>query len=278
MVSANEARDGLVERDHPVLSIDRQCDLLGVSRSSYYYAAATESTLNMELMRLIDTQYTRRPSYGILSMTVYLQKEGYPVNHKRVARLMGLMGLQSVCPKPFSKGKHPDHKIYPYLLRDVVIDHCNQVWSTDITYIRMRRGFLYLAAILDWFSRYVLAWRLSNTLDVHFCLEMLDESLRNCQPEIFNSDQGVQFTSGKFTEILENRDIQISMDGRGRCFDNIFIERLWRSVKYEEVYIRDYQTPLEAYTGLDDYFRFYNHERLHKSLGYQTPAEVHGKF
>ncbi len=229
-------------------------------------------------MRLIDQEYMLHPFYGILKMTGYLRKRGYCVNHKRTARLMGLMGIQSVSPKPSLSGKHPDHKIYPYLLRDMVVNRCNQVWCTDITYIRLKRGFLYLAAIMDWFSRYVIAWRLSNTLDVNFCLDMLHEALRKRRPEIFNSDQGVQFTSGSFTRILKDRDVKISMDGRGRCFDNIFIERLWRSVKYEEVYIYDYQNPREAYSGLDKYFRFYNHERMHKSLEYQTPSEVYTKF
>jgi putative transposase len=226
-------------------------------------------------MRLIDQQYTRTPFYGTRNMTEYLRRMDYQVNPKRISRLMHLMGLQSVSPKPFTSRKHPDHKIYPYLLRGVVITCCDQVWSTDITYIRLKRGFLYLAAIMDWFSRFVVAWRLSNTLDVHFCLEMLHEALEGRRPVIFNSDQGTQFTSRRFTRILEDSNIEISMDGRGRCFDNIFVERLWRSVKYEEVYLHDYQTPQEAYSGLRRYFRFYNHERMHKSLEYQTPAEVY---
>lgn len=229
----------------------------------------------MELMRLMDQQYTRTPFYGIRNMTMYLRKRGYMINHKRISRLMHLMGLEAICPKPFSSRKNPDHKVYPYLLRDLAITCCDQVWSTDITYIRMRHGFLYLAAIMDWFSRYVISWRLSNSLDVHFCLEMLHEALQSRQPEIFNSDQGSQFTSNRFTRILEDSEVEISMDGRGRCFDNIFIERLWRSVKYEEVYFHDYQTSQDVYSGLSRYFEFYNYERMHKSLGYQTPHEVY---
>jgi len=253
----------------------RQCALLGVNRSSYYYTPAQESSLNLELMRLLDEQYTLTPFYGTRRMTMYLRRQGYQINSKRISRLLRLMGLQAICPQPFTSRRSADHKVYPYLLRGVVISSCNQVWSTDITYIRMRDGFLYLAAIMDWFSRYVLSWRLSNTLDVHFCLAMLDEALQQGCPLIFNSDQGVQFTSDRFTGRLEDRDIAISMDGRGRCFDNIFVERLWRSVKYEEVYLHDYGTVAEAYSGLDLYFRFYNHERLHKSLAYRTPAEVY---
>ncbi len=210
-------------------------------------------------------------------MTAWLQRQGYEVNRKRVSRLMRLMGLQAIYPKPNLSLKHPDHRIYPYLLRDVEIVYPDQVWSTDITYIRMKGGFLYLTAIIDWYSRYVLSWRLSNTLDSYFCIEALEEALATKQPEIFNTDQGSQFTSIKFTGILEDHRIGISMDGRGRALDNVFVERLWRSVKYEDVYLRDYTTPLEAQLGLDHYFRFYNHERLHQSLDYSTPYEVYYK-
>jgi putative transposase len=265
----------LVEAHNTVISVARQCELLGVNRSSYYYTPALEGSLNLELMRLIDIQYTRTPFYGVRKLTEHFRRSGYRINRKRISRLMHLMALQGVSPKPSMSRKHPEHKIYPYLLREVNITDCNQVWCTDITYIRLKRGFLYLAAIMDWFSRFVIAWRLSNTLDVYFCLEMLHEALQSGQPLIFNSDQGVQFTSNRFTGILEDRNIEISMDGRGRCFDNIFIERLWRSVKYEEVYLQDYQTPQEAYSGLDQYFRFYNQERIHESLKYRTPAEVY---
>jgi len=229
----------------------------------------------MELMRLIDEQYTQMPFYGNRKMTRFLRQLGYPINHKRISRLMRLMGLECVFPGPSLSKKHPEHRIYPYLLRGVEITDCDQVWSADITYIRLGRGFLYLVAIIDWFSRFVIAWRLSNTLDVHFCLEMLQEALSHGQPAIFNTDQGSQFTSNDFTGMLADRHIDISMDGRGRCFDNIFIERFWRSLKYEEVYLNDYQTPHDAYVGLKRYFELYNHERLHQSLNYQTPATVY---
>ncbi len=250
---------------------------MGVNRASYYYQPRTESDLNLELMRLIDEQYTQTPFYGVPRITVWLRHQDYHVNRKRVARLMGLMGLQAIYPKPNTSRKHKDHKIYPYLLRDVEIVHPDQVWSTDITYIRMKGGFLYLTAIIDWYSRYVLSWRLSNTMDTHFCIEALEEAFKFGQPEIFNTDQGSQFTSIKFTGILEDHNIKVSMDGRGRALDNVFVERLWRSVKYEEVYLHDYATPVEAQKRLDHYFRFYNKERFHQSLGYQTPSDVYGK-
>lgn len=229
-------------------------------------------------MRLLDEQYTRTPFYGIPRMTVWLRRQDYQVNHKRVTRLMNLMGLQAIYPKPNTSRKNQDHKIYPYLLRNVEIVHPDQVWSTDITYIRMKGGFLYLTAIIDWFSRYVLSWRLSNTLDAHFCIEALEEAFQFGHPEIFNTDQGSQFTSIKFTGILEDHNIKVSMDGRGRALDNVFVERLWRSVKYEEVYLHDYATPVDAQLGLDHYFRFYNKDRFHQSLGYLTPGEVYGGF
>lgn len=259
----------------PDISIMRQCELLGLNRSSYYYQPKGESPLNLLLMRLLDEQYTRTPYYGSPKMTLWLRKEGYPVNRKRVERLMNLMGLQAIYPKPNTSRPHPEHKIYPYLLRGVKIERADQVWSADITYIRMRAGFLYLVAVIDWFSRYVLSWRLSNTLDSSFCVEALEAALRVKQPEIFNTDQGSQFTSGEFIGLLEDRQIAISMDGRGRCLDNIFVERLWRTVKYEEVYLHDYQTPAEAYLGLKKYFEFYNTERFHQALGGRKPYEVY---
>jgi len=264
-----------VEPSNPDISILRQCELLGLPRSSYYYQPKGESPLNLTLMRLLDEQYTRTPYYGSPKMTIWLKKQGHAVNRKRVERLMRVMGLQAIYPKPNTSKPHPGHKIYPYLLRGVEIDHADQVWSADITYIRMSSGFLYLVAVPDWFSRYVLSWRLSNTLEGSFCVEALEAALRLKQPEIFNTDQGTQFTSGEFTGILRKREIAISMDGRGRCLDNIFVERLWRTVKYEEVYLRDYQTPGEAYLGLKKYFEFYNTERFHQSLNYQTPYEVY---
>ena len=259
-----------------MISIKRQCELLGVNRSSFYYKPQTESDLNLELMHLLDEQYTRTPFYGVPRMTAWLRRQDYQVNRKRVSRLMGLMGLQAIYPKPNTSRNKQDHRIYPYLLRNVAIVYPDHVWSTDITYIRMKGGFLYLTAIIDWFSRYVLSWRLSNTLDAHFCIEALEEAFQFGQPEIFNTDQGSQFTSIKFTDILEKHNISISMDGRGRALDNVFVERLWRSVKYEEVYLHDYATPVDAQLGLDQYFRFYNKERFHQSLGYKTPSEVYG--
>lgn len=226
-------------------------------------------------MRLIDEEYTRHPFYGSRRMVAFLGQQGFDVNRKRVQRLMDLLGLEAVYPKPrLSKG-HPEHQKYPYLLKGVSINRPDQVWSTDITYIRMDRGFLYLVAVIDWFSRYVLSWQLSNTLDVGFCLDALDRALNGGKPEIFNSDQGCQFTSLDFTDRLKARDIRISMDGKGRALDNIFIERFWRTIKYEEVYLKDYQTVKEARDGISNYFAFYNAERLHQALGYRTPQEVY---
>jgi len=226
-------------------------------------------------MRLIDEQYTRIPFYGVRRLTAWLRKTGHPVNHKRVARLMNLMGLEAIYPKPRTSKGHPECKKYPYLLKGLEIVRPNQVWATDITYIRMKRGFIYLTAIMDWFSRYVLSWEISITLETEFCLVALDRALGTAKPDIFNSDQGSQFTSDDFTKRLKDHGIQISMDGRGRCFDNIFVERLWRSVKYEEVYLNDYREIREAKYRLGRYFEFYNNERLHQSLDYCTPGEMH---
>ena len=265
----------LVKPDNGRISIIRQCDLLGLSRSSYYYCSKGESEHNLLLMRLLDEHYTRIPTYGSLKMTEWLNRQGYHVNHKRVERLLSLMGLKAIYPRPGTSQSHSEHKIYPYLLRDVTIDRVNQVWSTDITYIRLKAGFLYLTAVLDWASRYVLSWRLSGALESSFCTEALEAALKIATPEIFNTDQGTQFTSEDFTRILKGRGIAISMDGRGRCLDNIFVERLWRTVKYEEVYLSDYQSPGEAQLGLKKYFEFYNRERYHQSLSYQTPHEVY---
>ena len=232
-------------------------------------------------MNLIDERYTKMPFYGVNKMTAWLEREGYDVNVKRIRRLMRKMGLEAIYPKRRLSISSLEHKKYPYLLRGVSIEHCDQVWCADITYIRMVRGFLYIIAIMDWYSRYVLSWRLSNTLDVRFCLEALETALGISQPLIFNTDQGSQFTGRQFTGKLKSQGIKISMDGRGRAFDNIFIERLWRSVKYEEVYIKNYETVREAMEGLAGYFDLYNRERLHESLGYRTPYEIyfgdHGK-
>jgi putative transposase len=255
--------------------VRRQCELLDVNRSTYYYVPATASALNLELMRLMDEQYMRTPFYGWPRMTVYLQQQGYTINHKRVQRLMQKMGLQAIYPKPNLSQANDNHKVYPYLLRDLPIIRPNQVWSTDITYIPMKHGFMYLAAVMDWYSRYVLAWQLSNTLDNTFCIDVLQQALQGGRPDIFNTDQGTQFTSHAFTDILEKAAIQISMDGKGRALDNIFIERLWRSVKYEDIYLNHYDTVPALFRGLDAYFSFYNHQRPHQSLGYQTPAALY---
>ena len=229
----------------------------------------------MALMRLIDEQYTQTPFYGTRRLTAWLRDRGYEVNRKRVARLMALMGLEAVYPKPKLSQPVEGHKIYPYLLEGVAVERVNQVWSTDITYIRMAQGFVYLVAVIDWFSRFVLSWALSLTLELDFCVETLKRALRWGRPEIFNSDQGPQFTSEKFSDELKVRSIAVSMDGRGRCLDNIFIERLWRSLKYEEVYLRDYVTVPDARTSIGRYWKFYNYERLHQSLKYRTPASIY---
>ena len=253
----------------------RQCDLLGVNRAGLYYQPAGESEENLMLMRLIDEQYTRRPIYGSRRLVAWLRGQGHGVNRKRVARLMEVMGIQAIYPKPRLSQPGEGHKIYPYLLEGVEVTRVNQVWSTDITYIRMDGGFVYLVAVMDWFSRFVLSWALSVTMEVGFCMEALQRAFRRGRPEIFNSDQGSQFTSDQFTGALQARGIAVSMDGRGRCFDNIFIERLWRSLKHEEVYLHDYTLVAEARAGIGNWFRFYNHERLHQSLGYRTPAGLY---
>lgn len=253
----------------------RQCDLLGLNRSGLYYQPSGESEQNLMLMRLIDKEYTRRPFYGNRRMTAWLCGQGHEVNRKRVARLMEVMGIEAIYPKPKLSQPGAGHKIYPYLLRDVAVTGVNQVWSTDITYIPMAHGFVYVVAVMDWFSRFVLSWALSVTMELSFCVEALQRALRRGRPEIFNSDQGSQFTSEKFTGELESRGIAISMDGRGRFLDNIFIERLWRSLKYEEVYLRDYTLVPEARAGIGAWFRFYNRERPHQSLGYRTPAGLY---
>lgn len=261
--------------EHAEFSIRRQCELLGVNRSSLFYEPMGESEENLRLMRLLDEQYTRTPFYGSRKMMEWLGTQGYKVNRKRISRLMGVMGIGAVYPKPKLSQPGEGHKIYPYLLRGVTVDRPDQVWSTDITYIRMGQGFVYLVAVMDWYSRYVLSWSLSLTMEIDFCIEALRSALRRGRPEIFNSDQGSQFTSEKFTDELAAKDIAISMDGRGRCMDNIFIERLWRSLKYEEVYLKDYESVKEARTGIDRYLRFYNQERLHQSLDYRTPVAIY---
>jgi putative transposase len=257
------------------LSVRRQCELLGLSRSSLYYEPGGEAAEDLRLMRRIDEQYTARPFYGSRRMTVWLNEQGEEVNRKRVQRLMRVMGLEAIYPKPRLSLAGKGHRIYPYLLRGVKVERRDQVWSTDITYVPMASGFMYLAAVIDWFSRYVVAWRLSNTLDGGFCLEMLEDALRVGEPEVFNTDQGVQFTAEAFTGRLESAGVAVSMDGRGRALDNVFVERLWRTVKYEDIYIRGYEAVPELHRGLTRYFAFYNDERLHQSLGYRTPAAVY---
>lgn len=266
----------MIDVNDPEMSIRQQCSLLGLNRSTFYWQPATESPLNLALMRLIDEEYTKSPSYGYRSMTDRLRNGyGYLVNKKRIARLMRKMGLQSVAPAPNTSKRGKNHAVYPYLLRGVKVERVNHVWSTDITYIPMHNGFMYLVAIMDWFSRYVLGWEISNTMESHFCVSVLERTLENSKPEIFNSDQGSQFTSTAFTSVLLNAEVQISMDGRGRCFDNIFIERLWRTVKYENIYLKDYQTVRELYSGLAGYFTLYNTERPHSSLNGYTPEAVY---
>ena len=226
-------------------------------------------------MRMIDAKYLERPFFGSRKMALWLGQQGCNVNRKRVQRLMRLMGIEAIYRKPRTTIRSKDSKVYPYLLRNVEVTHPNHVWCTDITYIPMRRGFMYLVAIMDWFSRHIIAWQLSNSLDTSFCLDALEESLRDAKPQIFNTDQGVQFTSSAFTSTLESHGIAISMDGRGRVLDNIFIERLWRTIKYEDIYLKDYETVDELYEGLTSYLAFYDHERPHQALGYSTPFEVY---
>jgi putative transposase len=251
---------------------------VGVARSGLYYRPVAVDQETLELMRLLDEQYTRTPFYGIRRMTAWLRTQGKEVNHKRVGRLLRLLGLEAIYPKPNLSAPAPGHRIYPYLLRHVAIVRVNQVWSTDITYVRLRGGWVYLVAVIDWFSRYVLSWELSVTMETSFCVSALEWALSGgARPEIFNTDQGPQFTSSDFTGTLEEAGISISMDGRGRALDNVFVERLWRSVKYEEVYLKDYGDVAEARENLRRYFEFYNRERLHQALGYRTPEAVYGE-
>lgn len=264
----------LVDLENKPFSLRRQCELLSLSRSSLYYEPASETDLNLELMRYIDEIYTEWPFYGSRKVTEELINMGYAVNRKRIQRLMRTMGLEVIYPKPNLSKPDLSHRKYPYLLKGVKIDSVNQVWSTDITYIPMKKGYLYLTAVLDWFTRYVLTWRLSNNLESSFCIEALEEALEKGKPEMFNTDQGVQFTCNSFLNVLEKRQIRISMDGKGRALDNIFVERLWRTVKYEEVYCKAYESYYEAEYNLCQYFKFYNNKRLHQSLGYRTPEEV----
>ena len=266
----------LLDKDKEEMSMRNQCNLLAINRSGLYYHAAPESAYNIELMNIIDEEFTKHPFMGVRGMTAYLRDTGKRCGPKRVRRLMRKMGLMPIYPKPNTSRPNKHHATYPYLLTDVTVERPNQVWSTDITYIRLKHGFAYLVAIMDWHSRSVLSWRLSNTMDVSFCCEALDEALAKYgTPEIFNSDQGAQFTSEAFINRLTAQQISISMDGRGRAFDNIFIERLWRSVKYQNVYIKGYETMQEAQEGLTEYFDYYNHGRLHQSLENQRPWDIY---
>ena len=268
-------RLALVERDDPALPVAAQCRLLKVARSTLYYQPAPMDPDDLALMRRMDELYTASPFYGSRRMVAVLRREGWSVNRKRVRRLMRVMGLEAIYQKPNTSKGHPEHKVYPYLLRDLVIERPNQVWCADITYIPMAKGFVYLVAVMDWFSRRVLAWRLSISMDADFCVDALQDALaRHGKPEIFNTDQGVQFTSAGCVAVLESRGIRISMDGKGRFLDNIFIERLWRSLKYEEVFIKAYGSVSEARRGIGGWLSFYNEERPHQALGYRTPRGV----
>ena len=271
-----EARKNMITGKDDIMSIRKQCELLSIYRSSLYYERRGENAYNLELMNMIDEEYTKHPNMGVPSMTEYLRDLGKKCEPKRVRRLIRVMGIEAIYPKPNTSRPNKQHKIYPYLLRNIVIESANQVWSTDITYIRLRHGFAYLAAIMDWHSRSVLSWRLSNTLDTTFCCEALDEALikYGC-PEIFNSDQGTQFTSEVFIKRLIDKHISISMDGCGRALDNIFVERLWRTVKYQNIYIKGYETMLQAREGLTEYFEYYNHGCLHQSPGCKRPWDVY---
>ena len=264
----------LLEKDHPKLSMSDQCKLLEIARSTAYYCHEISES-ELQIMNEIDQIFTAHSYYGKRRMCVVLQQKGYAVGVKYVRSLMRKMCLQAIYPKKNTSISNKAHKVYPYLLRNVEIQKPNHVWSTDITYIKLRTGFVYLVAIIDWYSRYVISWKLSITMEKDFCIEALQEALDQGHPEIFNSDQGSQFTSVEFTENLEKNEVQISMDGKGRCLDNIFVERLWRTVKYEEVYLKSYENPSEALTGLKKYFNFYNNIRPHQSLNYQTPAQIY---
>jgi putative transposase len=265
----------MIDRNNPTTSVRRQCALLSLNRSSLYYDPRPASDLNERLMRRLDELYTAHPFLGYRKLTRLLQREGHAVNGKRVLRLLRRLGLQAIYPKPDTSKPHPKHPIYPYLLRNLAITGPGQVWATDITYIRLRRGFCYLAAVIDWYSRYVVSWRLSPTLESPFCVETLQAALAQGTPGIFNSDQGSQFTAAAFTDVLIEAGVRISMDGKGSYHDNIFTERFWRSVKYEEVYLKDYATIEQARAGLAAYIGFYNNRRPHQALAYQTPEQVH---
>ena len=266
----------MVDKDRPHLSLVRQCQLLGLNRASLYYQPVAPAAEELTLLRLLDEQYLRTPFYGSRRMTVYLQQQGYGINRKRVQRLMRQLGLLAIYPKPRLSQAQPGHKVYPYLLRGVDIVATNQVWSTDITYLPVLKGHFYLVAIIDWYTRKVLSWRISNTMDTHFCMAALEEALFSYpKPEIFNSDQGAQFTANVFTARLTQAQVRISMDGRGRCHDNIFIERLWRSLKWELIYLKAFEDGQHLIKEVKDWFNWYNRIRPHQSLNYRTPDEIY---
>lgn len=275
MICSIDDRRRLLEPNHPVLSLRQQCALLDVNRSSVYYTPRVRDETQLALARTVDEVYTEYPFFGTRQMTDYLRTKGYTVNRSQIRGVYERLGLRSVAPGPHTSQPHPEHKIYPYLLRDVAITVRNQVWSTDITYLRLQKGFAYLMAIIDWYSRYVLDWELSISLDADFCIETLARVLSNGKCDIFNTDQGSQFTSQGFTGLLLAHNVQISMDGKGRALDNVFVERLWRSVKYECVYLYEWESVKEIQQGLVKYFMFYNNERPHQSLNGKTPASVY---
>jgi len=271
-----ERRRAMIEVGHPQLSVVRQCALVGIGRSTFYRTPAPETAETLALMRLLDEQFLETPWYGARQMVRHLRRLGHAVGRKRVRRLMATIGLAAIYQRPRTTVAHPEHRVYPYLLRNMIIDRPNQVWCADITYIPMRRGFLYLVAVMDWATRRVLSWRLSNTMDAEFCVAALEEALaRFARPEIFNSDQGSQFTSPRFTEVLTEAGVRISMDGRGRWMDNVFIERLWRSLKYECVYLHAFETGSELRAGLTRWIGYYNGRRPHSALGGQTPDDAY---
>ena len=264
-----------IEPGHAELSVREQCELLNLHRRNLYYEPVPESAENLHLMKLIDQLHLDRPAAGSRQLVDLLHRAGHEVNRKKVRRIMHMLGIQSLAPKPRTTIRQECHKVYPYLLRGLNIDRPNQVWCSDITYVPVQGGYLYLVAVMDWFSRHVLSWRLSNSMDVYFCKEALEEALSQGQPEIFNTDQGSQFTSRQYLEMLEQHEISISMDGKGRAIDNVMIERLWRTVKYEEIYLKDYLSGADCYNNLKEFFKFYSHERSHQSLQSKTPFEVY---
>ena len=275
MICLSDDRRELLVPNHPEFSLRQQCELLKINRSSYYYQAKPEDEETLLLMRLVDEVYTEYPFFGSRQMVNYLRLNGHDVGRTKIRSIYEKLGLQAVCPGPHTSKPHPEHKVYPYLLRDVEINKCNQVWSTDITYVRMSKGFVYLAAIIDWYSRYVLDWELGITLEADFCIEVLCRVLSYGKCDIFNTDQGSQFTCGDFTKLLLDKEIKISMDGKGRALDNIFVERLWRSVKYECIYLKEWETVRDIRKGLATYFNFYNHKRPHQGINGKTPASVY---